>query len=133
MKIVDFGFNNINGGSIWLNIAHQNSAFKSNSKKIKKQILLELKEKINKPETYKKYFKKVLTHGNEINSIIKKINAKGKNIYALGASTKGNVILQNAKLDNTLIKGVFDVNKKKFNKFTPHSKIKILDEKKIKI
>jgi SAM-dependent methyltransferase len=132
MKIVDFGFNNINGGSIWLNIAHQNSAFKSNSKKIKKQILLELKEKINKPETYKKYFKKVLTHGNEINSIIKKINAKGKNIYALGASTKGNVILQNAKLDNTLIKGVFDVNKKKFNKFTPHSKIKILDEKKIK-
>jgi SAM-dependent methyltransferase len=132
MKIVDFGFNNINGGSIWLNIAHQNSAFKSNSKKIKKQISLELKEKINKPDTYRKYFKKVLIHGNQINSIIKKINDTGKNVYALGASTKGNVILQNAKLDNTLIKGVFDVNRKKFNKFTPHSKIKILDEKKIK-
>ena len=132
MKIVDFGFNNINGGSVWLNITHPHSRFKSDSKKIKKQIKIELKEKVNKADTYKSYFKKVLNHGNEINSIIKKINEKGYNIYGLGASTKGNVILQNAKLDNTLIKGIFDVNKEKFNKFTPHSKIKILNEKKMK-
>ena len=31
-----------------------------------------------------------------------------------------------------MLSGIFDVNKAKFNKFTPHSKIKILDEKKIR-
>jgi len=30
------------------------------------------------------------------------------------------------------MKGIFEVNKKKFNKFTPASGIKILDEKKLK-
>ena len=53
-------------------------------------------------------------------------------IYGLGASTKGNVLLQNSKVDNKLLSGIFDVNKAKFNKFTPHSKIKILDEEKIR-
>ncbi len=132
MKIINFGFNDINGGSIWLNIAHLNSNFKTDIKKVKKRIAIELKEKINKPSTYKKYFKKVLIHGNKINSIIKKINAEGKAVYGLGASTKGNVILQNAKLNNILIKGIFDVNREKFNKYTPHSYIKILNEKKMK-
>ena len=40
--------------------------------------------------------------------------------------------IQISKIDKTLLSGVFDVNKEKFNKFTPHSKIKILDEKKLK-
>ena len=52
--------------------------------------------------------------------------------YGMGASTKGNVLLQNSKIDRNLLSGIFDVNKEKFNKFTPHSKIKIIDEKKLK-
>ena len=50
----------------------------------------------------------------------------------MGASTKGNVLLQNSKIDRNLLSGIFDVNKEKFNKFTPHTKIKILDERKLK-
>ena len=41
MKIIDFGFNKINGGSIWLNISHSKSKFKASSFKIKKQIVVE--------------------------------------------------------------------------------------------
>ena len=37
-----------------------------------------------------------------------------------------------AKIDRNLLDGIFDVNRDKFNKFTPHTKIKILDEKKLK-
>lgn len=131
MKIIDFGFNEINGGSIWLNISHKKSKF-DESKKLKKQILYERAKKIHIPSTYKEYFKKVFDHGSKLHSIIKKINNLGKNIYGLGASTKGNVLLQNSKLDNNFIAGIFDVNRDKFNKFTPHSKIKIIDEKKLK-
>ena len=132
MKIIDFGFNKINGGSIWLNITHKKSKFKENHIKIEKQIKYEIKKKINKKETYKKYFNEVFKHGKEINSIIKKIKNRKKTIYAFGASTKGNVLLQNSRLNNKLISGIFDVNKKKFNKYTPHNKIKILDEEKLK-
>jgi len=132
MKIIDFGFNKINGGSIWLNITHKKTKFKENNNKIKKQIKYEINKKFHKKETYIKYFNKVLKHGKKINTIIKKIKNKNKTIYGFGASTKGNVLLQNSKLNNKLISGIFDVNRKKFNKYTPHNKIRILDEIKLK-
>ncbi len=132
MKIIDFGFNEINGGSIWLNISHLNSKFVQNNSKVNKQIKNEIKNKINDAKTYKNYFKKVFKHGKKINSIIKKIKMKKKIIYGLGASTKGNVLLHNSKINNKLLNGIFDVNKEKFNKYTPHSLIKIFDEKKLR-
>ena len=132
MKIIDFGFNDINGGSIWLNISHLKSNFKSKSIKLKKQLSYEIRNKIDKPTTFKKYFKKVFSHAKKINLIIKKIKRKNQNIFGFGASTKGNVLLHLSKMDNKLLNGIFDVNEEKFNKFTPNTKIKILDEKKLK-
>jgi len=125
MRIIDFGFNNINGGSIWVNVSHADSKFNFNDSKLKKQISYEKRKKIDQQKTFKIFFKKVYKHAYNINSILRKLKNKQKNIYGFGASTKGNVLLQIAKIDNNLIKAVFDVNKEKFNKFTPHSKIKI--------
>ena len=51
-----------------------------------------------------------------------------KKVLGYGASTKGNVILQYCKIDASLISYVGEVNKYKFNKFTPGSKIKIISE-----
>ena len=76
--------------------------------------------------------KKVFSHAKKINLIIKKIKRKNQNIFGFGASTKGNVLLHLSKMDNKLLNGIFDVNEEKFNKFTPNTKIKILDEKKLK-
>ena len=132
MKIYDFGFNKINGGSVWLNISHSESKFTVDNLKIKKQLTYERRIKIHKAETYKNYFREVFNHGKKINSIVKRLKNNNKIIYGLGASTKGNVLLQNSKLDSNLLSGIFDINKEKFNKFTPYSKIKILDEKKLK-
>ena len=132
MRIFDFGFNKINGGSIWLNISHSESKFTVNNNKMKRQISYEKNKKIHKAETYRNYFKEVFNHGNKINTIIKRLKNNKKIIYGLGASTKGNVLLQNSRLDKSLLNGIFDINKEKFNKLTPYSKIKILDEKKLK-
>ena len=131
MKILDFGFNNINGGSIWLDITHKDSKLIDNKSKLFRFLKQEKKEKIDKVQTYKIFFKKVLKHSNELNSLIKKITKNHKIIYGFGASTKGNVLLQLSKLDNKTIKGIFDVNPKKFNAFTPLTNIKIIDEKKL--
>ena len=50
----------------------------------------------------------------------------------MGASTKGNVLLQLANIDRSKLDRIYDVNKEKFGKFTPISKIIIEDESKIK-
>jgi len=131
MKILDFGFNSINGGSIWLDVAHKNSNLKENKKKLLKFLKNERKKKIDKIQTYKNFFKKVFRHSNELNSLINKITKSKKIVYGFGASTKGNVLLQLSKLDNRTVKGIFDVNPKKFNTFTPLTNIKIIDEKKL--
>jgi hypothetical protein len=129
MKILNFGFNKINGGSIWLDVTHKDSKLIDNKSKLFRYLKQEKKEKIDKIQTYKNFFNKVIKHSNELNSLIKKITKRDKIIYGFGASTKGNVLLQLSKIDNRTIKGIFDVNPKKFNAFTPSTNIKIIDEK----
>jgi hypothetical protein len=50
----------------------------------------------------------------------------------MGASTKGNVLLQLSNLNSKKISCIYDINKEKFNKFTPCSNIKILNENKLR-
>ena len=132
MKIVDVGFNKINGGSIWLNITHKESKLKEQYKKIKKILKIEKKEKIDKVDTYRKYFRKIFNHSKQLNKILTKIKKNGYKIYGYGASTKGNVLLQLSKIDNKLIENIFEINKEKFTKYTPISKIRIINELQIK-
>jgi len=131
MKILDFGFNHINGGSIWLDVTHKNCNLIENKQKLVKFLKNERKEKIDKIQTYKKFFKKVTKHSNDLNFLINKIIKSNKIVYGFGASTKGNVLLQLSKLNNKIVNGIFDLNPKKFNAFTPLTNIKILDEKKL--
>ena len=52
----------------------------------------------------------------------------GKTVCALGASTKGNVVLQYCGLDEKRIRHVGEVNETKFGCFTPGSLIPIVPE-----
>ena len=47
----------------------------------------------------------------------------------MGASTKGNVLLQFCGLGDLLV-DIGEINPKKFNKYTPGTKIKIINEEK---
>lgn len=67
---------------------------------------------MDKIQTYKNFFKKVIKHSTNLNSLINKINKSKKIVYGFGASTKGNVLLQLSKLDYRTIKSIFDVNLK---------------------
>ena len=131
MKIIDFGLNDINGGSIWINVSHANSRFVSKLHKISTQLDHEKKSGIDNVRTYKKFFKNVFNHANKLNLLISKLKNKNLKISGFGASTKGNVLLQLANLNYSKIDRIYDVNKEKFGKFTPITRIKILDEKQI--
>ena len=50
----------------------------------------------------------------------------------MGASTKGNVILQYCKIDKSLLKNIYEINTDKFGSFTPGSKIPIVSEAEVK-
>ena len=105
---------------------------KNGFKKASKILSYEKKIKINKAKTYLDYFKKIKINSKEINLFLKKLKKEKKTIYAMGASTKGNVILQMCKLDNKIISGIYDVNPFKFGMYTPGTKIIIKNENEIK-
>ncbi|MDC0030860.1 hypothetical protein OAI99_02845 [Candidatus Pelagibacter sp.] len=110
----------------------KNSKYKPNKNKLQKIINTENKLGINNSSTFKKFYKDLIYKAKKINSKILEIKKKNMTIYGYGASTKGNVLLQLCNLDDKIIDGIYDVNKEKFNLYTPGSNIKIISEKKIK-
>ena len=54
---------------------------------------------------------------------------KNKIVHGYGASTKGNVLLQYFNINQNYMKFIADRNPKKYNCYTPGSKIKIISEK----
>jgi len=80
---------------------------------------------------YKKFAFRINKIYEDLLKTIHKFLKQGKKIYVIGASTKGNVLLQYFNIDFKLISAIGEVNKEKFNCFTPGTKIKILPEKKV--
>ena len=68
----------------------------------------------------------VSTHGTRIRDLLAKIKNDGKTVLGYGASTKGNVVLQNCSLSRDHIPFIGDITPSKNGKFTPGSKIPII-------
>jgi hypothetical protein len=66
-----------------------------------------------------------------LRSLVLGIIEAGKTIYGLGASTKGNVLLNYSQLDKSAIPLIGEVNSYKFGRVTPGSHIPIVPEKEI--
>ena len=128
LKIYDHYYNNINGGSSAYLICHEKSDYKVKKNKINQIILNEKKFGIEKVKTYKNFKKKIDNLKIKINLVIKKVNEKGKIVHGYAASTKGNVLLQYLKLNDSKIKFISDRNPKKTNLYTPGSNIRIISE-----
>ncbi len=129
LKIINISFNQVNGGSISLDIAKKNSKYRENKSLINWLLLRENLNGFNDLKIQKNFFNKCNKHKYLLNNLLKKLRSDGKKIYGYGASTKGNVILQYCKINKKLLEYIIEVNKFKFNRFTPGSKIKIVSEK----
>jgi len=130
-KIIDIKRNDINGGSIAITVAKKNSSNKECKKKIISFIAKEKKQGFNSYLIYKKFYQKILMHKKNLKKLLIKLKNSNKKVIGYGASTKGNVILQFCKINSSLLNCIYDINKDKNNKYTPGSKIKILDKKNI--
>ena len=135
LKIFEISKNSINGGSIRCFVTHEdnfNFDKTSNQLFIKKMLNHEKRLKISKIHIYKNFFKEITKIKKKLNVLIKKIINKNDEIYILGASTKGNTILQFLNIDSKIIKYAVERNKEKIGAKTIGSNIKIISEMEFK-
>jgi hypothetical protein len=137
LKIVDCLLNDINGGSFRVYIRKNNSNdrnFKTApyrdvaNYRIQSLLTHEEKDGITTTKPYLEFYEKIKALRDETVSFIKDQKSKGKTIWAYGASTKGNTLLQWFGLDNTLIDGIAERSPYKFGLKTIGTNIPIYSE-----
>ena len=127
LKILDFSFNEINGGSIEVVVAKKNSKFKSQRLKINSTIQDE--KKINQKD-FEKFNLRMENSKKNLQLFL--MGQKKKDVIGYGASTKGNVILNYCGITKKNLLYICDANKAKEGKFTPGSHIEIISKCKMR-
>lgn len=107
--------NNTNGGSYRIFARKYKSGSISYNQKIDYHLIEEFKARVDKI-------------GSELNALIEEINTRGETIHVLGASTKGNCILQYFGIDSEKIKFASERSPEKYGLYTIGTGIKILSE-----
>lgn len=123
-------FNDINGGSIRLFIRKQ-AAGPVPEKTI--QTLARIRQAetslgLDTGAPYDAFYASVLTIRHDLKQLLENIRIQGKTVYAYGASTKGNTILQFCDIDNRLVGKAADRNPDKWSSRTPATHIEIISE-----
>ena len=127
LKILDFSFNEINGGSIEIICVKKNNKIimkKHKIEQIKKQ------ESLINLNSYVKFNDRINNTKKSLNLFLENINSN--DIIGYGASTKGNIVLNHCGLTNKNLKYICDANPYKFNRYTPGSNIKIISKKEMR-
>lgn len=127
--IIDVDFNDINGGSFVIVFKKSNLNFKC--KKFLDLLGVESEKNIQSDFFAKNFSDKVYKVKSDFNKFLKDCTLKGRKVAALGASTKGNVILNFCKIDEKSVQFVGEVNEDKVGKFCPGSRIPIISEQEI--
>lgn len=126
LKIIDVTFNAINGGSFSVDLAKVTSPRPAQTDKINK--ILADEKALESMSPFAAFAKRAEEIATNLRTTIERFNAEGKTVYGIGASTKGNVILQYAGLTPEHIKAIGEVNDDKFGSVTPGSHIPIISE-----
>jgi NDP-4-keto-2,6-dideoxyhexose 3-C-methyltransferase len=126
-RILDVEFNDVNGGSFSVTVA---KASPEHAIEPSVQRILDDEEAagLHTLQPYQAFAQRVAASRDALLSFIAQAKAADKRVAALGASTKGNVLLQYCGLDSQLIEAVGEVNVEKFGAFTPGSFIPIVPE-----
>ncbi len=131
LKIFKVTKNKINGGSIRCYVTHDKNTMYDQQKNtiyLNKLLKNEKKLKIKSVEIYKNFFSNISKIKIKLKKIIEDIKKNNKSIYVLGASTKGNTILQFLDINNKIIPFATERNREKFGAKTIGSNIEIINE-----
>lgn len=126
-RIVDVEFNDINGGSFSVTVQ------KSESPQDIAPVVSEILEReqqlaLDTLAPYQLFAKRVNESRQALLDFLAQSKAEGKTVAALGASTKGNVLLQFCDITERDVFAVGEVNEDKFGAYTPGSLLPIVSE-----
>jgi NDP-4-keto-2,6-dideoxyhexose 3-C-methyltransferase len=130
LKIVDVEFNDANGGSFSVTVckaAHALPEWSGLSEQLRQERALGL----DSLEPYRAFAERTHASRRAILDFVNTALAAGKTVAALGASTKGNVLLQHCGLTPEQVRVVGEVNPDKFDHFTPGTLIPIRPEQEV--
>lgn len=131
LKILDVEFNNVNGGSFSVTAAKKNSNHSPNVDLISNILRSEDEMGLNGIKPFQEFQRNVTAAKFEFIQFLAQAKQQNKTVYALGASTKGNVLLQYFDMSPSLITAVGEVNEDKIGSFTPGTQIPIVSEREV--
>ena len=125
-SLIDVDFDYTNGGSF--RITAQKNLEVRHADVIQQVIEAEEKTGINDLTAFTFFQQKIDKTKKDFWEFVEDAIGNGKKICALGASTKGNVLLQYFGINSDVIEQIGEVNEEKFNTFTPGTHIRIIDQ-----
>lgn len=129
-KILDVEFNEINGGSFSVTVSKSGGDF--TVVPLVQQILNEERaKKLDTLTPYQAFAERVAQAKRDLLKFIEAIHAQKKTVAVLGASTKGNVLLQYCGLTTKEVECVGEVNAEKFGCYTPGTWLPIIPEEEL--
>ena len=130
-KIVDFDFNDVNGGSISVVVAKSSSKREECKTKLTGILASELDQELNTTAPWREFGIRLVQNREQFWKMLTFYKENKATICALGASTKGNVTLQTWEVTPNDISVIGDVNPDKDGSYTPGTWIPILSEEKV--
>lgn len=127
LKIVDVEFNDINGGSFSLMVAKRDSRH-AESPQVDAILEQEAHAGLQTLQPFYEFAENVAASRSTLRAFLDEAKRFGKTVCALGASTKGNVLLQYCQITEADITRVGEVNPDKYEAFTPGSLLPIVSE-----
>jgi hypothetical protein len=127
-KILEASLNAVNGGSIAISAIKSTEPVKHDPF-VKLLLDKEIADGYQDGSRLARFAADAEKHRTHLWNLINDYKKAGFVIKGLGASTKGNVLLQWLRLDSDIITSIGEVNPRKFGRQTPGTNIPIVDEK----
>lgn len=127
LKIVDVEFNDVNGGSFSVTVAKEGSHYEV-SPSVDEAMASEARLQLNTLKPYTDFAQRISETRDCLLEFLRNAKKARQTVAALGASTKGNVLLQFCGFTTADIMQVGEVNEDKFGSFTPGTLIPIVSE-----
>jgi len=126
-KIIDVEFNDVNGGSFSVTITRA-GAPQPEMADLAKLVARERMAGLDGLAPYRAFAERVAQSRLDLRDLFDQARREGATVCGLGASTKGNVVLQYCNATEADICCIGDVNPDKFGAFTPGTLIPIVPE-----
>lgn len=130
MQVFDASINDVNGGSLRVFVSHKKSNGRPVSAGLKKLYAAENKMSLHDPDTYRSFGAKINNLKKITRDFIISERQKERLVIGLGASTKGNVLLQYFNIDKKLLPYISERNTEKVGLRTLGTDIELISENK---